>query len=217
MGPGLRALLVGGGEIDEKALARELATPALRIAADGGGQAFVHHGAALDWLVGDLDSLSATDLAALQAGGTHTRVYSHDKDQTDLELALELAVELGASFATILGATGSRLDHTLANLGMLSRAASLGVSATIRAPGQRIGLLPPGRTTLAGRPGQVLSLVPLTSEVSGVFTEGLRYPLRGETLYLGRSRGVHNEFLLPEAAVSLTAGELLAFVLDGLA
>lgn len=208
----LTAVLVGGGDVDLGELSRCLAEAGIRIGADGGALALARCGARPDWVVGDFDSLTEADLAGLRAAGAGIRRYPHEKDWTDLEIGLELARELGASSALIFGATGDRLDHTLTNLGMLRRAADLGLAAMIHAPGQRVRLLRPGRTSFTGVPGQVLSLVPLTGEVAAVTTEGLRYPLRAETLYLGRSRGVHNEFLGREAAVSLTGGELLAFL-----
>ena len=165
-----------------------------------------------DWVVGDFDSLGEDDLERLRAGGVRIRRYPHDKDQTDLEIAIELAAELKADSALIFGATGTRLDHTLTNLGMLKKAAGLGLRASLHTPGQTITLLSPGRWTMHGEPGQALSLVPLTPEVTGVTTVNLRYPLTGETLFLGRSRGVHNVFLGTEATIVLDRGELLAFL-----
>ena len=210
----LTAVLVGGGEVDLQELACCLPEAGVTIGVDGGALAIERCGARPDWVVGDFDSLSEADLAGLRAGGAEIRRYPPEKDYTDLEIGLDLARELGASSALIFGATGNRLDHTLTNLGMLRRAADLGLAAVIHGPGQRIRLLRPGRTVFAGVPRQVLSLVPLGGEAVGVVTEGLRYPLREETLYLGRSRGVHNEFLGCEAAVSLKDGELLAFIFD---
>ncbi|MGE5549235.1 MAG: thiamine diphosphokinase [Bacteroidota bacterium] len=206
------AVLVGGGEVDAGKLARMLQTTPILIGADGGALAIERAGGAPHWVVGDGDSLGENDLLRLQAEGVRVRRYPHDKDQTDMEIALELAVELGADSAAIFGATGTRLDHTVTNLGMLRRAAMLGLRAAIFAPGHEIMLLRPGRTRINGAAGQALSLIPLTPEVTGVATENLRFPLRGESLFLGGSRGVHNEFIGAEAAVTLVSGELLAFV-----
>jgi len=206
------AVLVGGGEVDLPALERTLpeAGAGLLIGVDGGALALEICGAKPDWVVGDFDSLGAPDLARLEAAGAKIRRYPQAKDQTDLELGLELAAELGTTDAAVFGATGSRIDHTLANLGMLSKARSLGVEARLFAPGQELFLLRPGMNTLYGEAGRAVSLLPLTPEATGVLTEGLRYPLRRETLRIGSSRGVHNEFLAAAAAVSLESGELLA-------
>ncbi|MGE5529834.1 MAG: thiamine diphosphokinase [Patescibacteria group bacterium] len=206
------ALLVGGGEVDGPALARFLNSADVRIGVDGGALALEKMGAVPDWVIGDFDSLGPGDLARLEAKGARIRRYPYDKDETDLELGLALAAELAATDAAILGATGDRLDHTLTNLGFLLRAAELGLRAVLHAPGQEISLLGPGRTTFSGYPGRLLSLVPLAGIAEGVATEGLRYPLQGEDLLPGRSRGVHNEFLGAEAAVSLRKGSLLAFL-----
>jgi len=206
------ALLAGGGDVDAAALVRLLPTAWLTIGVDGGALVLERHGMRPDWVVGDFDSLAAADLERLQAAGAQVRRFPPAKDESDMEIALVLARELGASTVAILGATGNRLDHTVTNLAMLRRAVTLGLVAAIHAPGQEIRLLRPGRTTFAGALGQALSLVPLTPEVRGVVTTGLRFPLRGETLYLGRSRGIHNEFVGTEASVSLAVGELLVFL-----
>lgn len=212
--PRREAVLVGAGEVDPEELGRALRCAPLVIAADGGGALLERLGVTPDWLVGDFDSLDRAALARLTAGGVRVHRYPREKDWTDMEIALELAAELGAESATLFGATGDRLDHTLTNLSLLWRGRELGLRAVVRAPRQWIHLLLPGRTILAGAPGQAVSLVPLTTEAAGITTENLRYPLVGETLYLGRSRGVHNEFLAGEAAVHLAAGALLAFVFD---
>jgi len=43
------------------------------------------------------------------------------KDQTDLELAVELALEKGARSITLVGGWGSRIDHALGNVELLYR------------------------------------------------------------------------------------------------
>jgi len=206
------ALIVGGGEVDRRDLAVELGSHQVLIGVDGGALVLEDCGVSPDWVVGDFDSLDAVDLARLERGGARVLRFPCAKDQTDLEIALETAAKAGVRPVTIFGATGTRLDHTLTNLGLLRRAADLGLTARMRAPGQEIILLKPGLTTLAGLPGQVISFVPLTMEAAGIATDGLRYPLRGESLFVGASRGVHNEFLGRQASVSFSSGELLVFI-----
>jgi thiamine pyrophosphokinase len=67
-----------------------------------------------------------------------------------------------------------------------------------------------GERVLEGRPGELLSLLPLHGPAEGVVTEGLSYPLRRETLAPGSGRGVSNAFAAPRARIALERGVLLA-------
>lgn len=208
-------VLAGGGEVDPSALRTVAAGAAIRIGVDGGALALESVGCLPEWVVGDFDSLGAENLARLRGLGVRIKEYPREKNETDLELALALATELAATGVAIFGATGTRLDHTMANFGLLLHAAELGMAAAIHAPGQEIRLLRGGqRMSVTGRPGQAVSLIPLTPEVKGISTQGLRYPLRAESLWIGHARGVHNEILWEQAEIAVAEGELLVFKFD---
>ena len=72
----------------------------------------------------------------------------------------------------------------------------------------RVGVIRSG-ASLVGRPGELVSLLPVHGPARGVTTEGLLYPLRREDLYPGMSRGVSNEFEAADATVALEDGVLL--------
>ncbi len=180
------------------------------IAADGG----LHHcnrlGIIPHLVVGDFDSLDEPELAALQASGTQLARYDLRKDFTDLELALEHAQRNGASEALVFGALGGRWDQTLANLLLPAAKTLSGLEIRLLDGDQEISLLRDGENCrLEGRPGDTLSLIPLTLEARGVVTQGLEYPLHRETLYLGATRGISNVFVEQQAYVSLEEGMLL--------
>ncbi|HEY1016237.1 MAG TPA: thiamine diphosphokinase, partial [Herpetosiphonaceae bacterium] len=184
----------------------------LLIAADGGARHLLAIGAAPQVLIGDLDSVAPEALAAL-AGRCEILRFPAEKNETDLELALLLAAERGATEIRVLAALGGRPDMHLANQLLLALPALAGRDVALLADGWSVRLV---RSTLAlrGAPGRRVSLVPL-GDARGVRTEGLRYPLRGEPLLLGPARGVSNEFEGAEALVSLEAGALLVFAEDG--
>ena len=208
-------VLVGGGDVDPSALQSIAAGAALRIGVDGGALALESVDCLPEWVVGDFDSLGEASLARLRGLGVRVKEYPREKNETDLELALELAAGLAASGVAIFGATGTRLDHTMANFGLLLYAAELGLPATIHAPGQQVRLLRGGqRMSLAGWPGRAVSLIPLTPDVRGISTEGLLYPLKGETLRIGHARGVHNEITREQAGITVAEGDLLVFEFD---
>ena len=208
----MRAILLANSQLNPSdTLADELHSGELLIAADGGGQHCLNLGLSPDIVVGDFDSLAPEALKQLAAGGA--RIVRHDtrKDETDLELALRLACDAGADDIIMFAALGNRWDMTLANLLLAAQAEFLDSRITLVDGAQRISLLKPGAThTLTGRTGDTLSLIPLAGDVSGIRTDGLEYPLEGETLHFGSPRGVSNVFLTTKATVFFEEGLLLA-------
>lgn len=189
----------------------------LVVAADGGARHAARLGLAIDAWVGDGDSLDPAGLAALTAAGIPMDRRSPEKDESDTELAVRTALERGAHGVVVVGGLGgSRIDHTLANIGLLAmdeladRPAALldGHSRItfVRAPG------PDGtavRRALPGRVGDLVSLLPFGAGVSGVTTEGLAYPLDDEALPAGPARGLSNVRTAEAAAVTVRSGLLL--------
>ncbi|HYH93387.1 MAG TPA: thiamine diphosphokinase [Candidatus Saccharimonadales bacterium] len=186
---------------------------AVVIAADGGARHAEGLDLTIDRWVGDGDSLGSAGLDALVAAGIPVELSPTDKDESDTELALRAALDAGADDIVVLGALGGpRLDHALANLGLLTLSEVAGVELTVLAVDARIRLLGAqdgGRLALPGRAGDLVTLLPVGADVEGVTTEGLRYPLRDERLVLGRTRGLSNIRERAEAAVTIRSGRLL--------
>jgi thiamine pyrophosphokinase len=181
------------------------------IAADSGLEHAQLLGVPVDLVIGDLDSVAPSALDAAIAAGVAVERHPAAKDATDLELALDAALERGVTAVHVVGIAGGRLDHFLANVLLLAspRYRSARVDAHV---GDAHVTVVHDRAELAGTPGDLCSLLPLGGPAAGVRTEGLRYPLRGELLPPGTTRGVSNEFLHARAAVSLEGGVLLAIV-----
>lgn len=189
----------------------------LVIAADGGARHAAGLGVAIDLWVGDGDSIDADTLAALESSGVPILRASPHKDESDTELAVREALARGASGVIVVGGLGGdRIDHALANIGLLAmaelgdRPASLidGRSRVtlVRAPAPGGG---PVIRPLAGRVGDLVSLLPSGDGVSGVTTHGLRYPLSDEPLPAGPARGLSNVRAAGDASVTVRAGLLL--------
>jgi len=197
------------GPLVEQAVAAADAT-SLWVAADGGA----HHAEALGLpvgvVIGDMDSLTESDLTRLEAAGAEIVRYPPAKNETDLELALLYAIEHGAERMVVIGALGGRLDQTLANVLLLTRPELMGRDIRLVAGQQTAWLLTPGEHPIRGAPGDTLSLVPLGGDALGVETSGLEYPLRAETLAFGPARGVSNVFVAAQVRVRLDSGLLLA-------
>lgn len=187
------------------------------IAADGGARHASGLGVAIDLWVGDGDSIGEEALAALEASGVPLERARPDKDESDTELAIRAAIRIGEAGILIVGALGgARIDHALANVGLLAMPELGSRPATILDGRSRIGLIrapgPNGEAVerrLPGRPGDLLSLLPLGAGVEGVTTSGLAYPLVDEPLPAGRARGLSNVRTAREAAVVVRRGLLL--------
>ncbi|MGZ8562344.1 MAG: thiamine diphosphokinase [Candidatus Limnocylindria bacterium] len=180
------------------------------IAADAGASSLDRLGRTPDRLVGDLDSISDELLARLAAAGVAIDRHPADKDASDTELALEAAIAAGATEIVLLGAIGgSRLDHELANVLLLTDPA-LGDREVriVQGPTTVRALRAGGRLTLEGAAGDLVTLLPV-GDTSGVDIDGVRWPLADATLRMGRSRGLSNEVVAPPASVSLERGTLL--------
>lgn len=187
------------------------------IAADGGARHAVTLGLAIDLWVGDGDSLGADELAVLEASGVPIERSRLDKDESDTQLAVRAAIRLGQQGIVILGALGGpRIDHALANIGLLAMPELVGRETAILDERQRLRVVrapaPDGRPVeraLPGRVGDTVSLLPLGPGVEGVTTHGLAYPLRDEPLPYGPARGLSNVRSAADASVVVGRGLLL--------
>ncbi|HSL97834.1 MAG TPA: thiamine diphosphokinase [Candidatus Deferrimicrobiaceae bacterium] len=218
-----RAIVLANGEAPSPAVL-DAAWPGwadgveIVIAADGGARHAPTFGLRIDLWVGDADSYPEAEVRALEAAGVAVRRLAQDKNETDTEIAIVESVAAGATDITILGALGGiRVDHALANVALLAHPALAGRTARLLGEGGvRLTLVTapgpggePVERELAGRTGDLVSLLPLFGRVEGVRSDGLRYPLRDEPLEIGPARGVSNVRVEPTARVRVRVGRLL--------
>ena len=205
----MRALLVLGGDAPSADWLRALAKEAdWTVAADRGLLAFDRAGILPDCILGDMDSVPQAVLAHY-TDRVETRRLNPIKDDTDGVDALDQALDRGADSITLLGALGGRLDHALANLMLLVRAASRGAFAEIRAENLRIFRVP-GEVELIGAQGDTVSLLPL-GRCEGVSVEGFFYPLRDGILTSAHPLGISNVVTAERATVCVSSGDLILF------
>jgi thiamine pyrophosphokinase len=200
-------IVVAGGP--PPASSRPLPAAAAVVAADGGVDHALALGLSIDLAVGDFDSVTAAGLAAVEAAGARVERHPPEKDATDLELALDAAAALDPRRLLVVGVAGGRLDHLLAGL-LLLAAERYGHLELDAVAGDALVNVIRGARELEGEPGELVSLLPLGGDAEGVTTEGLRYPLAGETLAAGSSRGVSNEFAAAWARLRVARGVVLA-------
>ncbi len=213
---GRHALVLADGD-RPAAVALDAAWPgwrdgvALVVAADGGAALARELGLRIDHWVGDGDSIAPELLDELRAAGIAIDLHRPDKDESDTQLAVLDAIDSGATEITVVGALGGRrLDHLLANVGLLSHDRLGSIAVQLIDERTRVSLLRgPGSRSLAGPVGATVSLLPVDGPADGIVTEGLEYPLRDETLAPGPARGLSNRRVREDAAVSLRRGRLL--------
>src|SRR4249919_2026282 len=197
----------GGGAPAPRAL---LAVPldAPVVAADDGLGHALALGLDVTVAVGDFDSASAEAVAAAEAAGVRIERHPEEKDATDLELALDVATAMEPNRMLVLAPGGGRLDHALASILLLAspRYARSQVDAFV---GEALVHVVHGTRELEGEQGGLLTLLAVGGPAEGVRTEGLVYPLRGETLESGSTRGVSNVFAAERATIVVEHGVVL--------
>jgi thiamine pyrophosphokinase len=201
-------IFAGGTLRTGKAVEAAIASADLIIAADGGAETALRLGHTPAIVVGDFDSL-AISRATLHAMGSQTIQVVAEKDETDTELAIDTAIQHGASQITLLGGLGGqRFEHSIANILLLAGYETVPIRI-IDGPSVCWLLRGPGSTGIDGQAGDLLSLFPLAGDAQGVRTSNLYYPLRGETLRFGKPRGISNILVAEQAEVSVEKGLLL--------
>lgn len=212
-----QAWIVANGSLRSARRAWERVAPGeYLIAADGGAMHCLAAGRIPDIVIGDFDSLSTEALQLFEAAGSQIERHPVEKNQTDLELAVHAARRKGATSIGILAGVGTRWDMNLGNLLLIANPQFQDCEVFLLDGGQEVYALHPGKTwSVPADPGDTVSLIPLMGDCHGIHTSGLRYPLKGETLHFGATRGISNVMQEDEASVSLESGYLLAVVIHG--
>jgi len=206
----MKIVMFANGVIDCCDFSRQIAQNAdCVIAVDGGAK----HADRLDiipnYLFGDFDSLDAILLAKYRAMAVSEINFPTQKDATDLELAVSFALTKSPSKLIILGGFGGRADHFLGNIHVLISAATAGICAALLDSTTCVQVIS-GYCEILREQYSQISLIPLTTHVTDVKTFGLQYPLCGETLQIGTTRGISNTFVAAVATISISDGLLLA-------
>ncbi len=208
----MRAAIVGNGRLPPTRGLRQLLRHAdLLVCADGGLRPMRGLGITPQVAIGDFDSASPSLLVWARRRGTRLLALPREKDKTDTELAIQYALRAGATTIDLIGVLGGRIDHTLANIGLLVALARQRRPARIVHGNTELFLATP-RASIPGRVRDRVSLIPLSARVSGVSTHGLKYPLADSTLRTDTTRGISNEITASPAHVRTRRGWLLVVI-----
>lgn len=202
-----RACIVTGGTLSETFLSEYLNEHPneIIIVVDGALEIIHRLGVSPNFIVGDFDTVDQRLLAFYP----QNIIFRHppEKDQTDTELAIETALTAGCTQLTFLGATGSRLDHSLANIFLLQGLLQRGIDAEICNETNKLYLKDKGFCLKRKSSyGDFVSLLPLTETVEQVTLTGFKYPVKQLTFYRERTLGISNEITEEEARVEFSKG-----------
>jgi thiamine pyrophosphokinase len=204
-----RVIIVANGELPDLEKARSLVQNGdYIICADGGTRHALSLAVRPDLIIGDLDSAEPGLVQSFKTNGVEIELFPRDKNETDLELAINHAIEQEPSQIVILAALGGRLDQTLANIALLSDPRLSAIDLRLDDGLEEIFLCR-DQVEVHGGSGDIVSLIPWQGAVSEVQTENLKWPLRKETLYPDKTRGISNEMLDDKARISIGSGLLL--------
>ena len=202
-----RFVVVAGGPSDD-VVDRRLDPDSVVVAADSGADRARRAGWPVHHLVGDLDSVTDAGLDHCSAHGAIVHRHRADKDATDLELALDLAVREGATEIEVVLDPGGRFDHLLVAAHVLASDAYAAVPVRAMV-GDAVVTVVRGSRSVVGRVGALLTLLAIGGPAR-VSTTGLRFPLRGEWLQPTSGRGLSNELTAPAAVIDVADGVVLA-------
>ena len=178
----------------------------LLLAADGGANHLARIGLCPAAVIGDLDSINEKTRAWI---GEDLLIHRPDQDRTDLDKALEYALEdLGVESLTVLAATGGRVDHDLGNIGLLARL-GLGTRLCFEGDAHRL-IAVNGEATLGSTPGETWSFWTFDPGVR-VTIDGVRWPVDDDTIDAGGKPSISNEAIGDKVLVSAQGGSVLVY------
>jgi thiamine pyrophosphokinase len=203
-------LIVAGGQAPGPARLKLLSTRYESIiAADSGLESLEYAGLEPDFVTGDFDSVGEDALASLDAV---VLVHDSDQDNTDLEKAILLALKQGAGRIGLVGASGSRIDHTINAVSLMVRYREH-AEFIFHDDGGEARLAVPPVVQISGRPGQRVSLVPAPAAY-GLEGEGFAFPIDGLDLILGGRDAISNELIESPAVIRFESGTFLVYLQD---
>lgn len=197
-------IISGGNAPDQLILNKYITQDSYIICADSGFDALTSTNINPNLCVGDMDSVKSN------LTGQTIQIYPKNKDKTDTEIAIDIAIEKGATDVILLGCCGNRLDHTLSNINMLKILLEHNITGKI-VDTNNIIMLCDSQIQIQSVKHCYCSLIPLT-ECTGITTIGLKYSLKNENLSSKTSRGISNEFNSKFATITLKSGLLLVVI-----
>ena len=206
----IRTLIVSGGKIEDNTLENFKDKFDYIIASDKGLETLDKYSIMPNYIIGDFDSIDKNILDKyINNKNIIIKELNPEKDYTDTHMALKLAIELKSTSITIMGAIGTRLDHTIANIHILKEALDKDIECKIINSRNEIQLINKKTMLELDENYKYISLIPFTTNVKGVTLKGFKYLLEDATLQIGHSIGVSNEQIENYAEIDIEKGILI--------
>lgn len=210
-------IMITGGRVDlftlQSIIDRHLEDSCI-IAVDKGLESCRKLGIIPDIVVGDFDSANSKvvayyrKLAKIKTGMQFVNLETH-KDFTDTHVGILHAMEIGAENIYIVGATGTRIDHTMANIGLLKVCCDKGVNAWIEDDHNLITMISEGRQINKIEGYDYISFVPYGGVVTGVTLTGFEYNVQDRTFEIADSLGISNKIVSDDAQIEMEQGYMI--------
>ena len=203
-------VIIANGDIDDINYIKDILKDKYIICVDGGAKYLRYINVLPNVLIGDLDSIDTIDLEWIKKGEVKYKKFPTKKDETDTELALEYAFNISPKpkSITIIGALGSRQDHSMANIMLLYNILKQKIVGKIVDKNNEI-MITDSSIKVQGEIGDLLSIIPISTIVRGVTLKGLEYQLVNRDMYLGSSLGISNVFASDNAEIHIKEGLIL--------
>ena len=207
------SLIFSGGLTPNDAtleIARTIQNVDLVIAADSGLHTAQKLNMHVDFVVGDFDSVNASALARATSAHTQAIRHSADKDFTDLESALLLAVDKNSQHIIIVTAGGGRLDHQFGFIAAMFNPKLRNCKVEALWQNNRLfALQGPANCDIATQVGDTVAIQSFSDKSEKISTTGLQWQLTNESLNNFETRGVSNIATKEQVSVSVELGQLL--------
>lgn len=206
----MKALIIASGKIEDLSLLKKLVRDKdFILCADGGLDHLMKIDSSPDLVLGDLDSISKKALDFISDRSIEIHKFPRMKDETDTELAIQYLVKNGYKDITLSGVTGSRMDHTMANIFLLRDLKKRGISGRIVDDNNTIYF--ENNSLKLRKSCDYISIVPLNSEGISVSLKGFLYPLDKRKINFGATIGISNEIVEDYGTIEIHSGEALIF------
>lgn len=204
----MKTVIISSGEIYDYSFCIDIVRSADRvICADGGTRHAINMQLIPDVIIGDMDSSASQYIEYFGKKGVEVIQYLPEKDKTDTHICIEFALAFSTEII-LLGATGSRIDHMIANISLLKLGIERNIPISMIDNKNNIRLIKDS-IRLTGRKGDIFSLIPFTEKVEGICTKGAHYELLDAVMELGDPYGVSNYFEGEAVDISITKGYML--------
>ncbi|MCE1246969.1 MAG: thiamine diphosphokinase [Firmicutes bacterium] len=205
-----RVLIIAGGLISDKTDLKVFLNDDLYvIAADRGAENAVIMDIMPDLIIGDMDSVKPEILNYFESRGTVVKRFPVHKDKSDLELAFDEAQSMEPDEVIVIGYAGARTDHFLFNIMVYLNYADMNIRFV---DGFEEMIPAKMKMEITGHKDATVSIIPLTPVLEDVTIEGFRYPLNGENLFMGSTRGLSNVLTDPPGKISFKSGNALLVI-----